>query len=1055
MFINSLAMRFAIIFCCISQLVQGQLYEVSRYADNSGLPSRIVHEVDQDNKGYLWVAGNNGLYKFDGKEFFPYYAKLGDTSGLRSNKINTVLAASDDRIWIGTPDGLHVLKNGIIEYVELHENNNDAQNHILEIFEDSQQTLWVGTYGGFFRIDPKSGIIDTISELQGTDLTKDAVWGITEDTQGRIWISRGRRFPILYIPQNSSFKKLNVHYNNAAIPEDILLFKCIETSPDLMIVKSTNGLLKGVYDGSDRLDIDFFYDLNNDIVSRDYIYDVVVDSEDYIWVATWRNYFKKYKWKHETLNPVEVLSSNGLQEMSGFARSVFEDRQGNMWMPNSNGLFKLSKTESSVSVFPPVHIEKCLENKSIYGILEDRFERLWINTPTHLYRIPKEDIIAGRCPEKYLSYEEFNFQLARDLLIDSKNRLWISGEGGISISQLDAQDEPGPFIHYTHENGLPHLWSFELLEADENTFWATNYNRLIKIELQDGDINKPLFTFFNASSDRDDALINSYTQQIAKDPYDTIWVGTFSGLSKLVSEANEGVFENYTSSFGSKNQLTNNAVKKIFSDSEGRLWIGTQAGLNLYNTSSNNFLQFGRSQGLPSEYILGIDEDSKGYLWIITTNGVFKGIYNTSMQSFVEVSYYNFKDGLADNISNRNAIYIDKDDNVFIGSSQGISVINEAKDVSTQRNYNLSITQLESIQQKDIGFVSIADKLKDNELTLSYKENSIHLKYAVLDFTQPKFNQYRHKFLPLNEEWIETGNNATLTYYNLPSGEYTLILDGNNNQGVWSSDPIELSITITPPFWKTNWAIAIYVILGLGLISLLYFLKLRKRISELEQEASLEKALIKERESLRNENAADFHDELGSKVTKVSMFLTLVERSIKEQTDPTPWLHKIRDNVTDISGSFRDLLWVIDPKKDSLSDTFLRLKDFGEDLFENTKISYSTSGFSDIPENVILNAQTKKQVVLVFKEAMHNSAKYSEATAAQLEITLINGHSSISFTDNGKGFEVDELSKGRGLHNMKQRADKIHGDLTITSSKKGTIIKLNQIPHTREEITEK
>ncbi|MEL6811336.1 MAG: ATP-binding protein, partial [Bacteroidota bacterium] len=202
---------------------------------------------------------------------------------------------------------------------------------------------------------------------------------------------------------------------------------------------------------------------------------------------------------------------------------------------------------------------------------------------------------------------------------------------------------------------------------------------------------------------------------------------------------------------------------------------------------------------------------------------------------------------------------------------------------------------------------------------------------------------------------------------------------------------------------------------------------------------------------LRNENAADFHDELGSKVTKISMFLTLAERSLEERKDPSNWFGKMRENIKDLSGSFRDLLWVIDPQKDSLSDAILRLKDFGEDLFGNTKVRYSTNGYSEGLEGAILDPQTKKQVVLIFKEAMHNCAKYSESTWVELTVESSDGYSSIRLKDNGKGFNVHRQGKGRGLTNMKNRSEKIGSNLSIVSSKEGTVVSLRRIPHLRDK----
>lgn len=1032
------------------QLGYGQLYEVTRYADDNGLPSRIVHDVDQDSEGYLWVAGNNGLYKFDGQNFHAYYAVLNDTTGLRNNKINTLIADSNDRIWIGTPKGLHLMEQGEIRYVPLETNSTDSQEHITAIFEDSDKNIWVGTYEGFYRISRESGIIDNFAEHLLWNEKKSTVWGFSQDTAGNIWIARATYPPLLLPKGKSTFKELDLTIADEDLPEDLTIFHYLEYESGHFLVGSPHGLLKGTYDLDNSFIISKYRTPDNKPLPRYHINKTVIDGDGAIWIATWRNYYKKFLIRDGYLEEQEVIGMKDFNQMSGFARSVFQDKQQNLWMPNSNGLFKFSKSAGNATIFPPPHKPNCIENISVYSIIEDKLDRLWINTPTHLYRIDKEDILNNRCPKEYLSFENPHFQLSRDMFIDSRDRLWISGQGGISVTQLDDEHEPGDFVHYTPKDGLPHLWSFEILEENPDTFWVTNYHGLLKLTLKDADIRKPQFINYQANAESPTTLINSYTLQLEKDKGGSLWIGTFSGLSKLISERAEGSFSNHTTSFGRSDQLSNNSIKKIFRDSRDRLWIGTQTGLNLYIEESNSFIQFGRPEGLPSEYILGIAEDSENQLWITTTNGVFKGIYNDSMKAFVHIEYFTGKDGLADNISNRNAIFIDEDDHVFIGSSKGISVLNNAQSQMDLRKYNLGITTLESIRKKESGFVSVLKKMKNNKIELSARENSIRLHYAVLDFTNPEFNQYRHKFLPLNEDWIETGNSSQLTYYNLSPGSYELILDGHNNQGIWAGDPLKISIVIAPPFWKSNLAFALYVLLVLGIIRMLYVMRIRKKMHELEQETRLEKALILEREQLRNENAADFHDELGSKVTKISMFLTLAERSLKEEKDPTNWLGKMRENIKDLSGSFRDLLWVIDPKKDSLGDAFLRLKDFGDDLFGTSETRFSTVGFSETLSAIKLDPQTKKQVVLIFKEAMHNCAKHANATLVELNISHKDDHSSLFLQDNGKGFNAHEQGKGRGLNNMHQRAEKIGGKLKIVSDKSGTTIKLENIPHLRD-----
>ncbi len=1028
-----------------------QLYDVTRYADDNGLPSRIVHDVDQDRNGYLWVAGNNGVYKFDGHQFHAYYAILNDTTGLRDNKINAIKAASDNRIWIGTPKGLHLMENDHIRYVDLDPKGNDAAHHIITIFEDSNRDIWVGTYDGFYRISAQDGSIENFSEHLLWNDNKRAVWGFSEDSNNNLWICRSD-YPPLILPQGSNkFRELEVSREPDDLPKDHTYYNYLEFEPGHFLIESSHGLLHGIYDGRDSFVVDHFYDQEKNKLPMHHINKTIIDSDNSIWVATWRNYYRKYRYVEGALHEQEVIGMKDASDMSTYARSVFEDDQGNIWMPNSNGLFKFSNTSGRTGVFPPQHLPDCLENISIYSILEDKKGRLWINTPSHLYRIDKEDILKSRCPQNYLKYESRQFQLARDMMIDTEDRLWISGQGGISVTQLDDDHEPGPFVHYTEKDGLPHLWCFEMLQEDTNEFWGTNYNVLFHLSLENGDISRPEFKTYTSSDEREDALVNSYTLQLAKDRNDDLWIGTYFGVSKLVSESGDGRFRNYTSTFGKADHLSNNAIKKIFRDSKDRLWIATQTGLNLYIEETDSFKQFGRPEGLPSEYILGIAEDSKGQLWIPTTQGVFKGIYNTSMEEFVHIEYFTRKEGLADNITNRNAIYIDKKDRVFVGSSQGISILNNTEVNPKARRYNLGITTLKTTQESKSGFFPVMDRVSQNKIKLNHRENSLQLEYAVLDFTNPEYNQYRHKLLPLNNEWVQTGNSARLTYYNLSPGTYELLLDGHNNQGIWQEQPLKLTFTISPPFWRSWVAIVVYGVLGILFVRWLYHMRVRKRLRELEQQAKLESALVQEREQLRNDNAADFHDELGSKVTKISMFLTLAERNIESKDDLRPWFGKMRETIQDLSGSFRDLLWVIDPMKDSLGDAFLRLKDFGEELLATKDIRFSTLGFTEALTRVKLDPQTKKQVVLIFKEAIHNSVKYSECTSVELKIRPGKHASELELTDNGNGFNIETQGKGRGLTNMKRRSEKIGAQLMIRSGNKGTNITLSNIPHLSED----
>ncbi|WP_353778335.1 two-component regulator propeller domain-containing protein [Winogradskyella sp. 3972H.M.0a.05] len=1035
-----------------------QVYNISRYADDNGLPSRIVRDVIQDHDGYLWVAGNNGLFKFDGKHFQPYYSSLKDTTGLRDNKITALLSAQDKKLWIGTPKGLHVLEGDSIHYFKLKSGEKIGQDYIRSIVEDDNGHIWVATYEGLFAIDDEQAFLITDVELG--DIPEEPISGISKHKNNQIWITTNNGRVFINNDENLfKYTELKVTYEPRLNKDDIIIFRILDYNEDFMIAESNLGLLKTELKANHNIHFSYFDSENGSPLGREYIYSAMVDHESNIWIATWKNRFKKFSITNGFLKEEEVIGSEGhFMNMSGNAMSVYEDSQQNIWIPNTNGLYKLTRRDNNIKTFPPSYLPKCLEEGfSIYAIKEDKLGYLWITTPFDLYRFKKSDLLKNSCPENYLRIQNDDIHLSRYMLIDSKNRLWLGSENGLNVTQLDQNSNPGKFIRFTTKHGLPHNWCQDIYEEEDNIFWIGNYAGLVKLTLDENDIENSTIKVYASNPKDNTTLVNSYTMEIANDKDNNKWIGTFFGLSKIISEENEGKFANYLSNKKDFKSLSNDAIKRVFRDRSQRLWIGTQTGLNLYDPTKDCFVQLGRHQGLPSEYILGIDEDSNGYLWVATTNGIIKAKYDQHNERLKDITHYTKRNGLADNITYRNALYIDEDNTVFAGSRNGLSIINDNTNntLKTEQPFNLAINTIEVIDKNTSDFKSIFVNNYNEDITLSHKENSIKIEYAALDLSDASENQYRHKISPLVTDWVETGNRSELIYYNLNPGTYHILLDGSNHSGQWSNKPIAIDIIIKPPFYYSTLAKILYVLMMLGLIRFIYLYRIRKHMSELKQQLKLEKALLNERELLRQENTADFHDELGSKVTKISLFLTLAERNIAQQKDPKEWLLKIRENIKDLSGGFRDLLWIIDPKKDSLYDIVLRLKDYGEELFNNGQKDFSIHGNFDEGIHSFLDAQTKKQVLMIFKEAMNNCSKYSECSTVQFKITYTKAFSNFSLEDDGIGFDVSKVSQGRGLKNMYNRAQKISAELEISSNSDGTSITLNRIPHMRDNFKEK
>lgn len=199
-----------------------------------------------------------------------------------------------------------------------------------------------------------------------------------------------------------------------------------------------------------------------------------------------------------------------------------------------------------------------------------------------------------------------------------------------------------------------------------------------------------------------------------------------------------------------------------------------------------------------------------------------------------------------------------------------------------------------------------------------------------------------------------------------------------------------------------------------------------------------------EQENLRKQIAQDFHDEMGTKLSVISMYSELTKTQLASENEKAIlYLDKILNAAHGLYGSMKDLLWALDPTHDSLGDLMVRLEETGQELFEDTGIDFEMQGFSRTFDGILLPMDYKRQISLIFKEAMNNTLKHANGCSlVHLSLKIKKNHFVICLTDNGRGFELNSKHNGEGLKNMANRAKKLRGTWKISSSAKGTIIRL-------------
>lgn len=941
----------------------------------------------------------------------------------------------------------------------------DETLYILSLFEDSRGMIWVGTYRGLFRINRAQDLID----YAGTDpstpysLSDRVVWKFFEDCRGDIWIGTNKGINIYHQTEELQFEQIASHYDISRIQA----WAFAEWDSSLVIIGTNLGVL--YVDVQPDLTYSWgpFRDQSDSITADYFIYHILLDQQRKLWVGTWKNGIKTYHVKQHRLeeHPIRFAENNRSQlPIKGNIAQIFEDQHQNIWFASPNGLERLSLDDNLFFTLASVSGQQCaLKQQNITAIVEDAWGYMWIGSREGLFKAKKKDLLDRQCIIQQFKAEEgkkhrLQSNLIYGLTIDLYHRLWISTYNGLFMVDLAKQEQSPRFISIINKKLSTYSFLFSVNPINKYQFWLSTYTSLSKLTVSEH-LDAKAMSHYGMDLNRTDALANSTTYVSEFDSEGNLWIGTFNGLSKMISDTVAGSFQNFFHTYGQNTSLSNNTINDIFRDQAGQMWIGTAQGLNLYKAqgeeSRQTFQVFGIGEGLPDEYIHAIEEDSKGNLWLSTNQGLLQCRYDAEASQLKLLSHITLREGLADNTFNNRALYIDKEDRIFLGSQGGLSIWNEHYETLESIHHQVVIHDFAVIREdknngKESIFVSQPKAIQEKAITLEHNENSIQIRFASLDLSQPENNLYRYQIPGVQDHWIDIGNTAELRLFKLSPGTYEMHIDGSNHRGMWSDCPAKLQVKVLPPFWETPFAYCVYVCIFFTGLYLFYRYRLNQKVRKLKEEAQLQQALMEEREQLRQENAADFHDELGNKITKISLFLELAERSLRNDQAPDSWLGKIRDNVTELASGFKDLLWVIDPHHDSLFDTFLRLKDFGEDLFENTDITFRTKGLQESFREQQLGPQIRKQVMMIFKEAMNNSLKYAKASNTELNIEWTHAQARISFWDDGKGFDLHQLEQkngGRGLRNMIHRSELIGAKISLRSEPdKGTQIILENIP---------
>ena len=794
-----------------------------------GLSQRFVLEVLTDCQGFLWVATEDGLNKYDGYSFKSFRHDPDDIFSLGGNVLRQALishARGAHKLWVCTVGGglscLDLNTETFTNYQHDPADSTSIGNNSVWIVEEvifnGVPELWVGVVGGLDRLDYETGMFKHYN--LGSTIT-----ALYQDSNGVLWAGTAQKGLCRYSPETDDFTSYTHEPENSSSLSWNNVDEILEDSYGTLWVGTFGGgldrLESGAEIGNEPTFSHFIHDPNNPgSISGNAIEYLYEDQRGNFWVTVSgggldllnreTGIFTRYS--KDTDNPHSIGAD--------IIFSACEDNSGVLWFGHMNGL---SKWDAQKAVFTRYDNSKPglgeLGNKWISSVKTSSSndgEIIWIGTIgkglCRLERGTGKTIWFRHNPNDPTSIAHNT--VMNIILLDPETLLVGTMQG---LSKLDIRT--GRFSTYHFQPSLSGAtyddMMYSMARGPTGSIWIGTANNLVEFDIVTEQFRRL-------------KRMRAYSVHEAQvEAHNYLWAGSFSiGLLRFDLQSGEEVW--YRHDPNDRESIASNLVDALLPttlNGADVLWVGTMNGLDRYDYQSNKFIHYTMAHGLPHNHINSIVEDGNGKLWITTKMGLshFDPIAGTFKNYWKE-------NGLPGNGYEFDSGYCNEEGEIFIGGSGGLVSFFPDSLKENAQPPNIVLTDLklfhesvpvrpEQKAESEEAF-SIPTHISHlEELKLTHKQNILTLEFSALDFHSPRKNRYAYYLDSFEEDWnYVDASKREVTYTNLDPGSYTFRVKGSNNDGVWNEEGASLKITVSPPWWETRLAYFGFLLLLIGMV---------------------------------------------------------------------------------------------------------------------------------------------------------------------------------------------------------------------------------------------
>lgn len=496
-------------------------------------------------------------------------------------------------------------------------------------------------------------------------------------------------------------------------------------------------------------------------------------------------------------------------------------------------------------------------------------------------------------------------------------------------------------------------------------------------------------------------------------------------------------------------------------DSSGRVWVGSQTN-GLHCLFHRTVTSWGATQDLAGLRIYGLITDLDDNLWLTTSAGLAlaeKSDLNEALRSriFPAPRIIEHLNVAETETGGGNSVARAKDGSLwFILQGQVIHVNPRLwRPLKTPPAVYIESVRVNDVELKRFAVETTPGSLSEkSEIHLPAHVRGLDVQFTTPCLTSPDRTRFRYRLEGVDADWIEGNPLDRRAHYGvIPFGRYRFCVIAAGSDGIWNQEGVAFPFVVPIPLWRQRW------ILGLGVLALagaaawlvrnLSHRRLRSRLSDLERSEELS------RERMRI--AQDMHDEIGSKLARISFLSEVVKTETKGFYRSAEVLDSLAKTSRDLLHSLDRMVWAVNPRNDSLENLASYLNRYASEYFQSTPIACQLVIPTSLPSTP-LSSEIRHNIFLAFEETLTNTIKHSAASRVSVDLTVEHERLRISISDDGAGFELASppaAPPGRpggnrlGLSNLRHRMQSIGGECEIRSRPgQGTIVTLSlQLPH--------